>query len=96
MDYSDIKRLDTVLTENNYFENRIGKKTEAETTEGLSAPAAVKKPWDFKLPHLNFRMSFAKGFMKSLKGKFDIYDAIMIPVGIGILAAFVMLILKVI
>ncbi|MDR1906573.1 MAG: hypothetical protein LBQ27_06700 [Clostridiales bacterium] len=84
MNYDNIKRLNTVVTENSYIENRIGEQNSA-------VPEAIEhKGMRFRLPRVDMNI------IKRLKGKLDIYDAIMIPVGVGILAAFVMLILKVV
>ncbi|MDR2046511.1 MAG: hypothetical protein LBP79_01170 [Clostridiales bacterium] len=87
MNYGDIKKLNTVITENEYFENKIGA---PDGTADKPPTVEKKRKPSAGLPRPN--MSFIKG----LKGKLDMYDAIMIPVGVGILAAFVMLVLKII
>jgi hypothetical protein len=91
MNYGDVKRLNTVVTENEYFENKIGVEREGGE-EVFDAPAEKVKRTRKALafPRLNF------AFLKNLRTKLDVYDAIMIPVGAGILVAFVMLIMKII
>ncbi|MDR2090186.1 MAG: hypothetical protein LBP62_00780 [Clostridiales bacterium] len=92
MNYGDIKRLDTIVTKNEYFENKIGAAEFGGVADAASAPVENEKKSSKKLsvPRPNF------AFLKALKAKFDVYDAIMIPVGAGILVAFVMLVLKII
>jgi hypothetical protein len=91
MNYGDIKRLNTVVTENEYFENKIGAEAEVyEKTPDAPLERVKKTRKAFAFPRPNF------AFLRTLKAKFDVYDAIMIPVGAGILVAFVMLIMKIV
>ncbi|MDR1939354.1 MAG: hypothetical protein LBQ40_00980 [Clostridiales bacterium] len=93
MDYSGVKRISTVVTENQYFENRVG---EAERPSApISASEKKDKKAFYKLPSFK-RSAIGLNLFKRIKDKLDVYDAIMIPVGVGILVAFIMLILKVV
>ncbi|MDR3264244.1 MAG: hypothetical protein LBT30_08055 [Clostridiales bacterium] len=87
MNYGDIKKINTVITENEFFENKIGYE---KAESGAEAAVVPRKKLNISFPHLKL------DFFKGLKNKLDIYDAVMIPVGAGILVAFIMLILKVV
>jgi hypothetical protein len=93
MNYTDVKKLDTVLTENEYVENRIGRGDAARSEEiGEELGPRTQKR---RLPPKKAGER-RPSLIKSLKNKIDIYDALMIPVGAGIIVAFIMLALKLI
>lgn len=98
MNYTDVKKLDTVLTENEYVENRVDRSAAArseETVEEVKARIQKRRLPQRRLP-LKKTGEKKPGLLKSIKNKIDIYDALMIPVGAGIIVAFIMLALKLI